>query len=170
MDAASHSAISPGNNRLVGRIKRKGAKVTEFRAVVKMPRLGVIKPDASLLVSRGAPVREDVNILVPIEIEVHGTKPILAARWSFHAEPFAALQVLHRHSGLCRIDLDIANDGCRVAKLIVRLHVGNDPERELWQIGRDVDDEAPAVREILGDRFVCPGRTRGYRFLSPGSG
>src|SRR4029077_7801880 len=55
-------------------------------------------------------------------------------------------------------NLNIANDRLCVAELIVALHVGNDPERELGQIGRHADYEAASVGEILSDRLVRCGR------------
>src|SRR5690348_8107602 len=100
MDPASHAAVSPGDDGLVRPIERKCAKVAEFRTVLKLLSRGVIEPDASLIVSGSAPTRQDVNILIPIEIEVHGAEPILAARRRFHADPFTAGQVLHGHLGI----------------------------------------------------------------------
>src|SRR4029077_19191219 len=136
------------------------AQFAEFGAVVEKLGLGIVEPDATLAVSRSAPIGEDVNILIAVEIEIHGAEPLLAARRRFHPNPVAACEVLYRHFGISGKDLDIANDRLCVAKLIVALHVGNDPERELWQIGRDADDEAASVGEILSDRLVCCGRRR----------
>ena len=130
MYAAGHPPVPPGDDCLVHRIECKRAEVAELRTVIKMSGRRVIKPDAPLVVSRGAPTRQHVDILITIEIEIHGAEPLLATRRRLHAHPFTAGQVLDRHIGISGKDLDIADNRLRVAKLVFALHIGSDPECE----------------------------------------